>query len=92
MSTPFPYANPPEVISSERFRPVAITSDHTFAGTRPRALWVNNSSATTLRTLSCRAEGETADADFICGPGGTLIQISPLIIRANANLTVVGLW
>ena len=90
MTTPFGYGGPANVIPAQDLEPIAIASDHTFTGVRPRALWVNNS-GTSLQTLVVRGEPNTADASFICGPGGTLLPISPEIIRSHATLTVVAL-
>ena len=79
-----------DVIPAQRFEPVVITAGHDFMandGVRPRALFVNNS-GTTLQTLTVRGEVDATDAPFICGPGGTLLPISPRYIRAHATLTV----
>ena len=97
MPTPMPWGIPADVIPSQSFVPVTISgaSGHDFVGSggdgiRPRALWVNNS-GTSLQTLVVRGEDDSADADFICGPGGTLVPISPRYIRQHATLTVVAL-
>lgn len=96
MPTPMPWGLPADVIPSQSFVDVDISSaDHDFVGSggdgvRPRALWVNNS-GTSLQTLVCRGEPDSADASFICGPGGTLVPISPRYIRSHSTLTVVAL-
>ena len=84
-----------DVIPAQEFAPVAInTADHDFMANtgdvRPRSLWVNNS-GTSLQTLVVRGENDSADASFICGPGGTLLPISPRYIRTHTVLTVVAL-
>ena len=80
-----------DVIPAQEFVPTAInTADHDFMandGVRPRALFVNNS-GTTLQTLTVRGENDSVDAPFICGPGGTLLPISPRYIRMHTTLTV----
>lgn len=91
MSTPYPNTFPLVTTTSEDFEAVDITSAHTFTGTRPRAIIANNPGAS-LQTLLLRAEGKTADAPVICGPGATLIPVSPLTIQAHATITVVALW
>ena len=82
---------PADVIPAQEFVPVTITSGHDFMANtgdvRPRALWVNNS-GTTLQTLVVRGENDSADASFICGPGGTLLPISPRYICRHTVLTV----
>ena len=96
MPTPMPWGLPADVITSQSFVGVPISAaDHDFVGSggdgiRPRALWVNNS-GTSLQTLVVRGEDDSADADFICGPGGTLVPISPRYIRMHGTLTVVAL-
>lgn len=91
MTTPFKHTFPLVTTTSEDFAAVDITSAYTFSPTRPRAVIVNNPGSS-LQTLLCRAEGATADSPFICGPGATMLPISPLTIQAHATLTVVALW
>ena len=90
MPNPYINSNTPTVVCSYNYLDVDITSDHTFTD-QPRAIIVNNA-GTSLQTLVSRAEGHTADASIVCGPGATVLPISPEIIRANANLTVVALY
>ena len=91
MTTPFGYGGPANLIPAQSFQMVDISAaDHTFSGVRPRSLYVNNP-GTSLQTLVVRGESDSADASFVCGPGGNPLSISPQIIRTHGTLTVVAL-
>ena len=93
MTTVNPYRNLNSVAlslsGSHDFELLDITSDHAF--TRPpRGLYVNNTSGS-AQVLMCNASGSNADVPFNIEVSG-VYELSPAVIKANNDLTVIALY